>query len=55
MGSGKIKGAEGKLPEGCSFTVPLTIEPVNSQAKIKATPVLIGFPRRMPTGSLIHA
>ena len=55
MGSGEIKGAEGKLLKGCSFTVSLTIEPVNSQAKITATPVLSGFPRGWPTGSLIQA
>ena len=55
MGSGEIKEAEGKLLKGCSFTVFLTIESVNSQAKITATLVLSGFPRRWPTGSLIHA
>ena len=63
MGSGEIKGAEEKLLKGCSFIVFLTIEPVNLQAKITATPVLkyrcscnkSGFPRGWPTGSLIHA
>ena len=55
MGSGEINGAEGKLLKGCSFTVRLTLEPVNSHAKFTATPVLSGFPRGWPTGSLIHA
>ena len=55
MGSGEINGAEGKLLKGCSFTVLPTIEPVNSHAKITTTPVLSGFPRGWPTGSLIHA
>ena len=55
MGSGEMKGAEGKLLKGCSFTVRLTIKPVNSQAKITATPVRIGFPRGMLTGSSIQA
>ena len=39
MGSGEIKGAEEKLLKGCSIIVFLTIEPVNLQAKITATPV----------------
>ena len=55
MSSGEINGTEGKLLKGCSFTVRLTLEPVNSHAKFTATPVLSGFPRGWPTGSLIHA
>ena len=55
MGSGKINGAEGKLLKGSSFTVRLTLEPVNSHAKFTGTPVLSGFPRGWPTDSLIHA
>ena len=55
VGSGEINGAEGKLLKGCSFTVRLTTETVNLQAKITATSVLSGFPRGWPTGSLIHA
>ena len=36
MGSGKINGAERKVLKGSSFAIPLTIESVNSRAKITA-------------------
>ena len=55
MGSREIKGAERKLLKGSSFTISLTIESVNSHAKITATLVRSGFPRGMPIGSLIRA
>ena len=40
MGSGKINGAERKVLKGSSFATSLTIESVNSHAKITATPVV---------------
>ena len=55
MGSREIKGAERKLLKGSSFAISLTIESVNSHAKITATLVRRGFPRGMPTDSLIQA
>ena len=36
MGSGKINGVERKRLNRSSFAIPLTIESVNSQAKITA-------------------
>ena len=44
-----------KTAEGVLFHCILTIEPVNSKAKITATPVLNGSPRGWPTGCLIQA